>query len=492
MRERFSGSCPAVPFAASFVYNTVVLESLGSLLQNGITLVAMGALLARFGLWLPVALLVSTLPAFFAVLRTSTGVPRLAPRPHPRRAPHLVPATGSSPPERSAPNSASSRSAITFGEAYRSLRAGLRAERLRLARRQGLAEMGAGASALAVTGASMVWMAWRRVRGLATLGELALFYQAFQQGLSLMRGMLENAGQLLFRCPVSGQPVRIPGAGTAVHGPARPLAQDLSDNRLAGESAARSPAGQRAGFTHVTFRYPGSDRLALDDFTPRYRPPGRITAIVGPNGAQEHSDQAAVPVLRSGGRASGTERTRNCASATGGACAAVHHRPLPGAGALQRDSGARHRAGRPRRRTRAAEAIEDAARAAGADDAIGRLPKGLDSLLGRIVRRRSRAEHGRMAEVALARAFLRRRRSSCSTSPPAPWTRGPKPTGSKRFRRLAEGRTALIITHRFSTARFADIIHVMDAGRILESGSHDQLIALGGRYAAVWLAPRQG
>ena len=55
-----------------------------------------------------------------------------------------------------------------------------------------------------------------------------------------------------------------------------------------------------------------------------------------------------------------------------------------------------------------------------------------------------------------------------------------------RFRTLAAGRTALIITHRFTTAMQADIIHLMAAGQIVESGSHAELVALGGRYAQSW------
>ena len=61
-----------------------------------------------------------------------------------------------------------------------------------------------------------------------------------------------------------------------------------------------------------------------------------------------------------------------------------------------------------------------------------------------------------------------------------------------RFRILASGRSALIVTHRFTTAMRADVIHVMDSGRIVESGSHEELLALGGRYAESWSAQMRG
>jgi ATP-binding cassette subfamily B protein len=55
-----------------------------------------------------------------------------------------------------------------------------------------------------------------------------------------------------------------------------------------------------------------------------------------------------------------------------------------------------------------------------------------------------------------------------------------------RFRALVAGRTVLMITHRFTTAMQADIIHVMDTGHIIESGAHAELVMNGGRYAQSW------
>jgi ATP-binding cassette subfamily B protein len=95
---------------------------------------------------------------------------------------------------------------------------------------------------------------------------------------------------------------------------------------------------------------------------------------------------------------------------------------------------------------------------------------------------------GEWQRIALARAFLRDAPILVLDEPTSamdPWAEA---DWLERFRRLAEGRTAIVITHRFTTARIADRIAVMAEGRIIEQGTHDELLTGGGRYAAGWIA----
>ena len=99
---------------------------------------------------------------------------------------------------------------------------------------------------------------------------------------------------------------------------------------------------------------------------------------------------------------------------------------------------------------------------------------------------------GEWQRLALARAFLRGADLIILDEPTSFMDSWAEADWLSRFRELVAGRTALIITHRFTTAMQADTIHVMDRGRVIESGSHKKLIADGGRYAASWLRQIRG
>jgi ATP-binding cassette subfamily B protein len=93
---------------------------------------------------------------------------------------------------------------------------------------------------------------------------------------------------------------------------------------------------------------------------------------------------------------------------------------------------------------------------------------------------------GEWQKVALARGAIREAALVILDEPTAALDAEAEYQLFERFRELVAGKAALLISHRFSTVRMADHILVLEDGRILESGSHDALVALGGRYAALY------
>jgi len=132
------------------------------------------------------------------------------------------------------------------------------------------------------------------------------------------------------------------------------------------------------------------------------------------------------------------------------------------------------------------EKVHAAARKSGVHDAIAGLPGGYDTVLGRRFAGGREISVGEWQKIALARAFLR----------PAPFVVLDEPTTSldartefevfNRFRELVKGRSAVLISHRFSTVRLADRIYVFQGGRIIEAGAHADLMQRGGQYAAMY------
>jgi ATP-binding cassette subfamily B protein len=133
-----------------------------------------------------------------------------------------------------------------------------------------------------------------------------------------------------------------------------------------------------------------------------------------------------------------------------------------------------------------AERIVTAARQAGADDVIARLRHGYETTLGKWFEGGEELSVGEWQKVALARAFLRDAQIIVLDEPTSAMDAQAEYALFQRFHRLAEGRTAVLISHRLSTVRMADCIYVLENGRIVESGTHDDLIYRGGRYSLLF------
>lgn len=449
-----------------------LLENFGSLVQNGITVVAMAAVLFRYGRWLPPVLLVSTLPAFYVLLRasrrshswweTTTGERR-------RTQYFDVVLTDS----HYAGEIRLFGLAAHFRGVYLDARRKLRAARLALLKDQSIARIGAEGIALLVSAAAMAWVVRRALLGLATLGDIALFYQALQTAQGLMRAVLSNLGQIYNNGLFLTSLFEFLDLESRVVDPVNPV-----------PVPARLQQGIR--FRDVTFRYPGTDRVALEKFNLTV-PAGRTVAIVGANGAGKTTlvkllcrlfdpDSGCVEL-------DGIDLRLLCVDDLRKMITIMFQQ------AVNYQDTARQNIGMADAVFgQSAARVESAARSAGAHNILSALPKGYDTMLGKWFPEGTELSGGEWQRVAMARAYLRKSEIVILDEPTSMMDSWAEAEWFEKFRDLARDRTAVIITHRLTIAMRADVIHVMDGGKIVESGSHEDLLAREGLYWKSWTA----
>jgi len=130
--------------------------------------------------------------------------------------------------------------------------------------------------------------------------------------------------------------------------------------------------------------------------------------------------------------------------------------------------------------------IEQAARASGADSIIEEFPEKYETMLGRMFAKGHQLSGGQWQKIALARTFLRQAPIVIFDEPTAALDATSEAEIFERMQQIAAGATTLLIAHRFSTVRKADRILVIEQGKVIEDGSHEELLRLNGTYARLF------
>ena len=453
---------------------TALLENAGTLLQSFITLCAMGSVLLTFGIWIPLLLLFSTVPALLVVLRHTILFHRW--RMQNTTAIRKANYYDLMLTQREA---AAEMRLFALGQHFQALfqelRKRLSREQVHLARSEAAAHGGAAMIGLGSMAGALAWMGLQVLKGAVGLGDLALFYQAFYQGQRMMRSLLGSAGEIYRNIMFLENLFEFLDLKPRINEPITPLPYPGLLKEIV--------------FQNVTFSYPGTAWPALDDFNLRI-PAGQITALVGENGAGKTTliklisrfyDPEKGRVL-----IDGTDIKNLSLQVVRQRITVLFQEPVRYHDTVFNNIAFGDIGSNP-----GMDRIEAAARAAGADAPISRLPKTYEAVLGKWFGG-AELSGGEWQRLALARAFLRRAEFIILDEPTSAMDSWAEADWLLRFRRLVAGRTALIITHRFTTALQADVIHVMDRGRIVESGSHEELLASQGRYEASWTRQMRG
>ena len=454
----------------------VLLSQVFGQLQDSVTVVSLGVGLAAYAPGLLILLALALVPAFLGEAHFNAQSYSLSASWTPeRRELDYLRFVGAS--------DETAKEVKVFGlndylaERYRTLAdAYYRANRTLALRRAGWGGMLSAVGTLGYYAAYAVIL-YRTAAGAFTIGDLTFLAGSFAR----MRGLLE--GMLASFSSVSGQALYLADLFSFFA---------IEPRVVSAPDAPPVPAPIRQGFVFedVGFRYPGSDHWAVRHLSFTLRA-GEALALVGENGAGKTTlvkllarlydpDEGRILLDGRDLKAYDLDSLRAAVGVIFQDFVRYHLTASENI-AVGRIA---ERSDRPR--------IETAAQRSLADAVIEGLPEGYDQTLGKRFKTGVDLSGGQWQKVALGRAYMRDAQLLILDEPTAALDARAEADVFERFKDLTADKTAVLISHRFSTVRMADRILVLDGGEVEEIGTHAELLAAGRRYAELFELQAQG
>ncbi|MFL2779179.1 MAG: ABC transporter ATP-binding protein [Paracoccus marcusii] len=325
--------------------------------------------------------------------------------------------------------------------------------------------------------AAFLWIIARTLTGQLSIGDLTFLSGSFLRLRGLLEGLLSGFSSMAGQAMYLDDLFDFFTARPAIASPADPLPVPV-------------PIAQGFRFENVGFHYPGRDDWAIRGMTLDLRA-GETVALVGENGAGKTTivkllarlydpDEGRITLDGRDLRDYDLDQLRG----TVGVIFQDFVRYAVTAAENIAIGRIDARDDRPR--------IVTAAERSLADQVIAKLPKGYDQMVGKRFARGLDLSGGEWQKLAIARAYMRDAQLLVLDEPTAALDARAEYEVFLRFRDLTQGRTALLISHRFSSVRMADRIIVLEGGRVQDQGSHAELVARPGRYKELFELQAQG